>query len=145
MGGTPPTAECGTADGVRPANADEFPLVLDSAEIGELIGRVGSGPWFRIGSISQISMPNPGALVVLFNDRPCCYGDNSGSISLAVGTVVAPPGGGSVGNSGDVVRSLAMAASLCGASASAGAGATVACVAFFVRVLLAWVRPSPAS
>ena len=82
MGGTPPTAECGPPSGIRPANAEELPLILDTAQIGTLIGRVASGPWFKIGAGGSIKMPNSGTLALLFNDRPCCFGDNSGSVTV---------------------------------------------------------------
>jgi hypothetical protein len=89
MGGTPPTAECGGPEGIRSPHDDEFPLILDSAALGELIGRVADGPWFRIGAGGAINMPNSGDLWVIFNDRPCCYVDNSGAISLSITPMAA--------------------------------------------------------
>jgi hypothetical protein len=84
MGGEPPSAECGTADGVRGANPEELPLILDSAPVGALIGRVGTGSWFLIGSTTNIRMPKAGKLALMFNDRPCCYLDNSGAVAVIV-------------------------------------------------------------
>jgi hypothetical protein len=90
MGGAPPTAECGPPSGIRPADPVELPLILDTAEIGALIGRVGSGPWFEIGAGGAVRMPNSGTLELLFNDRPCCYGDNSGSVRVAIKPMALP-------------------------------------------------------
>jgi len=74
--------ECGGGDGIRPANPEELPLILDSAPIGALIGRAGTGPWFLIGAGGGVRMPSSGPLVLVFNDRPCCYGDNRGLLTV---------------------------------------------------------------
>jgi PA-IL-like protein len=84
LGGTPPTAECGGPQGIRPADPVELPLVLDGARIGTLIGRIGDGPWFVVGRQRRITAQREGRLVLLFNDRPCCYGDNSRSVRVAI-------------------------------------------------------------
>ena len=84
MGGVPPTAECGSAQGIRRANPVELPLILDSAKIGALIGRVGNGPWFKIGEQARVTAQTNGELFLLFNDRPCCYGDNSGHVRVNI-------------------------------------------------------------
>jgi hypothetical protein len=84
MGGVPPTAECGGPEGIRPANPVELPLILNSAQIGTLLGRIGNGPWFAIGRRELGTAPSNGPLLLLFNDRPCCYGDNSRSIEVTV-------------------------------------------------------------
>lgn len=81
--------QCGGATGIRPPNFDEFPLILDSAPIGALIARIGNGPWVNVGQTGQIEATSPGELVLLFNDRPCCYADNSGALTV---TVDAPAG-----------------------------------------------------
>jgi hypothetical protein len=84
MGGT----ECGTPAGIRPPNTDESDVVLPSADLGTLIGRVGSGPWFRVGTSANFTSPATGRLILMFNDRACCYGDNSGSIEVLIGEIL---------------------------------------------------------
>ncbi len=84
MGGVPPNAECGGPGGIRTANPAELPLVLNSAKIGALIGRVGDGPWFLVGKERRIEAKRNGQLRLLFNDRPCCFGDNSGSVKAKI-------------------------------------------------------------
>ena len=84
MGGVPPTAECGSAQGIRRANPVELPLILNSAKIGALLGRVGNGPWFKIGEQARVTAQTNGELFLLFNDRPCCYGDNSGAVTVTI-------------------------------------------------------------
>ena len=84
MGGRPPTAECGSPAGIRAANIVELPLILNSAPLGALIGRVGNGPWFIARLDEPINVPNAGEIFLVFNDRPCCYGDNSGAVSVTV-------------------------------------------------------------
>jgi len=84
MGGTGATAECGGPAGIRSAHADEPGMVLPSAKIGALIARIGSGPFFLVGASSSFTADRAGKLVLLFNDRACCYGDNSGSIRVLV-------------------------------------------------------------
>jgi hypothetical protein len=84
MGGTGATAECGSPDGIRRANVDEPDLVLKTSEIGTLIGRIGNGPWFAIGSSKTFVAGSSGTFTLLFNDRVCCYLDNSGSITVRV-------------------------------------------------------------
>lgn len=84
LGGRPPRAECGPPDGIRRANPEELPLILSSAKIGTLIGRIGDGPWFEIGRDARVKARRRGRLVVLFNERACCYGDNSRRVRVTV-------------------------------------------------------------
>lgn len=84
MGGTGATAECGGPAGIRSAHSDEPDMVLPSAKIGALIAHIGSGPLFLAGASSSFNADRSGQLVLLFNDRVCCYGDNSGSIRVIV-------------------------------------------------------------
>jgi hypothetical protein len=79
MGGT----EGGGPGGIRPAGADETGVLLPSAQIGMLIGRVGD-QFFPIGSQATIVAPVDGQLRLFFNDRTGCYGDNSGSVIVQV-------------------------------------------------------------
>jgi hypothetical protein len=65
-------------------NIDEPDVVLPSAEIGALIAHIGSGPLFLVGPSSSFTADRTGQLVLLFNDRACCNGDNSGSIQVVV-------------------------------------------------------------
>ena len=84
MGGQPPTAECGGPEGIRAANPVERPLILSRAKIGKLIGRIRNGPWFGVGELARVTARRNGRLVLMFNDRPCCFGDNSGSVSVEI-------------------------------------------------------------
>jgi hypothetical protein len=84
LGGQPPTAECGGPEGIRAANPVELPLILNKAKIGKLIGRIGNGPWFGVGKLARITAKRNGRLVLMFNDRPCCFGDNSGFVSVEI-------------------------------------------------------------
>jgi YVTN family beta-propeller protein len=87
MGTNGSTAECGGPAGIRRAHSDESDLVLPSEMIGTLIGRIGSGPWFAVSANSSFTASAAGTLVLAFNDRACCYFDNSGYVSalLAIG------------------------------------------------------------
>lgn len=82
----PDVATCGTAAGIRAAGSAEGPLALDSALVGELIGRVGGGPWFRVGGSGFVEMPATGHFELLFNDGSDSYSDNSGTISIQLHT-----------------------------------------------------------
>jgi hypothetical protein len=84
LGGQPPTAECGGPAGIRLANPVELPLILNRAKIGKLVGRIGNGPWFAVGKRARITAKRGGQLQLLFNDRPCCFGDNSGSVTARI-------------------------------------------------------------
>jgi hypothetical protein len=84
MGGSGLTAECGGPGGIRPAHADEADVVLPSAELGTLIGKIGQGPLFSIGSSSSFRASASGSLRLLFNDRACCYVDNSESVTASI-------------------------------------------------------------
>jgi hypothetical protein len=84
MGGAPPLAECGPADGIRPSNANEPDVLYSDAPLGALIGRIGSGPYFMIGSSHTFTATRSGQLKLIFNDRRCCYLDNSEVLSIQV-------------------------------------------------------------
>ena len=84
MGGSGATAECGGPAGIRSGHSDEPDVVLPSAKIGAVIAHIGSGPLFLVGASSSFTANRSGQLVLLFNDRACCYSDNSGSIQAVV-------------------------------------------------------------
>jgi PA-IL-like protein len=84
MGGSGATAECGTAAGIRSTHPNEPAALLPSAMIGTLIGRVGSGPWFAIGASGTFTADRSGTLVLMFNDIPGGYGDNSRSVAATI-------------------------------------------------------------
>jgi hypothetical protein len=86
MGGSGHTAECGSAAGIRYTNPDEPANVLPTAKIGRLIARIGSGPWFDIGATRTFTANRSGMLMLLFNDIPGRYGDNSQSVTAHVRT-----------------------------------------------------------
>jgi hypothetical protein len=83
MGGQPPTAECGGPGGIRTAHPIEQPLVMPRAPFGALLGRIGD-VHVLIGSSATLTAPADDELVLLFNDRTCCYGDNSGRIIVMI-------------------------------------------------------------
>ena len=45
---------------------------------------MGNGPWFKIGEQARVTAQTNGELFLLFNDRPCCYGDNSGAVTVTI-------------------------------------------------------------
>jgi hypothetical protein len=57
--------------------------------MGTLIGRIGDGDWFVIGEFTDFTAESSGDLVLVMNDRACCYSDNSESIT---GMVRVEPG-----------------------------------------------------
>jgi hypothetical protein len=54
------------------------------APIGALLGRIGSGPWFFVGSAGSFTASVGGRLYLLYNDASWGYGDNSGGYSVTV-------------------------------------------------------------
>jgi hypothetical protein len=84
MGGTGATAECGGPEGIRSARPDEADVLLQRASMGMLVGRIGEGEWFEIGAGRTFVATSSGPLTLVFNDRVCCYGDNSGQIVVIV-------------------------------------------------------------
>jgi hypothetical protein len=87
LGGSGATAECGKADGIRLARADETDVLLPSAPIGMIIGRIGDGPWFAVGSSFSAPAKASGYLTLAFNDRACCYVDNLYSVVVDVAAI----------------------------------------------------------
>lgn len=81
-----PQGECGNPDGVRPANPVEYPLVLSSAQIGTLIGKAGE-KIFKLGKNAIVLIEEDGELILIFNDRPEYYGDNSGRIAVMIAVI----------------------------------------------------------
>ena len=66
---------------------------IPEGNLGELVGRVGDGPAFRIGRSSVHAVDRSGTLVLAMNEntRPCregepgsCYDDNNGSLHVRV-------------------------------------------------------------
>jgi len=68
--------------------------VLPTAPIGALLGRIGSGPWFVVGSNYSGVASSSGRLFLLYNDDPGYYSDNGGGYSADI-TVC---GGGTAGS-----------------------------------------------
>ena len=76
---------CGGPGGIRPPNPGESgDLLVPSAKIGVLVGRIGTGSWFAIGSSKHFTASAKGTLTVAMNDRACCFGDNSGDVTVTV-------------------------------------------------------------
>jgi hypothetical protein len=84
MEGAGETAVCGGAGGVAAPGNDPVPLILGGANVGALLARAGTGPWFEVGTGGDFTMAGSGRLVLLFNDRPTSYADNSGDIKVRV-------------------------------------------------------------
>ncbi len=76
--------ECGSPNGIRyHAQGREACPVVCTSMMGTLLGRVGS--WvFPIGSSNQIVSQADGELVLLFNDIPGTYLDNTGAVTVQV-------------------------------------------------------------
>jgi hypothetical protein len=91
LGGPPPGPYCSDANGTpgRPIAIEMADTVIPTSFFGTLIGNI-NGTYFPIGSPATITMPAAGTLILLMNDRTCCYYDNSGSISVTV-TQTPPP------------------------------------------------------
>lgn len=74
---------CNGPDGITQPRDSELPVALNGQKFGELLGRIGN--WsFAIGSSNALQSLATGELYLLFNDRPCCYGDNSGYVTVSV-------------------------------------------------------------
>jgi hypothetical protein len=56
--------------------------LLPSASFGALIGKIGSGPWFLIGQLRNVTATRSGALVLAVNDT--VFDDNEGQYRVAV-------------------------------------------------------------
>jgi hypothetical protein len=81
------TPSCGTADGIRIADSGEDAVLLPAEPIGTLIGRWDDGPWFRVGTQADLTVPAGAAWLVLqCNDRDGFFDDNTGRIEVG-GTV----------------------------------------------------------
>jgi hypothetical protein len=52
--------------------------------MGTLIGRIGSGPWFVIGTSTSFKAKTSGTLTLLFNDRANYYVDNAGTATAQI-------------------------------------------------------------
>ncbi|MBL1110697.1 hypothetical protein JK361_40235 [Streptomyces sp. 5-8] len=72
------------------AGAHVSQTVLPGAPVGSLIARVGSGPWFAVGSCQTFRAQENGEITVAYNDRPGMYGDNSGEYTALVENHGAP-------------------------------------------------------
>jgi hypothetical protein len=82
MGGD---TECGGADGIRFADVvKETDMVLASSKMGTLLGQFGSDTPFPLGSSATFTAQTSGTLKLLFNDRRCCYGDNTRSLTVQI-------------------------------------------------------------
>lgn len=56
--------------------------LLPSADFGALIGKIGSGPWFLIGQLRNVTATRSGALVLAVDDT--VFDDNLGQYQVAV-------------------------------------------------------------
>jgi hypothetical protein len=62
----------------------ETDMVLASSKMGTLLGQFGSATPFPLGSSATFTAPTSGTLKLLFNDRRCCYADNTRSLTVEV-------------------------------------------------------------
>jgi hypothetical protein len=88
VSGTPQT----DPDGLRYINGSPCPPKYDSgatlptAPIGSLLGRIGAGGWFLVGSSYSSSVAVNGRLFLIYNDVPSLYGDNSQGYDAVIST-----------------------------------------------------------
>lgn len=69
------------------------PAAVDpTAPIGSVIGRIGTSPWFFIGSGGQIPATASGRLYLAYNDDGGYYTDNGGSFIVDVNFTITVPG-----------------------------------------------------
>lgn len=61
---------------------DDPEAVLSRAAIGQLVARIGGGPWFGVGSGTTITAGRSGYIYLAYNDS--AYSDNTGSYSARV-------------------------------------------------------------
>lgn len=77
--------ECGGPDGIRPAGRGEEDIVVKGEKIGTLAARIGDSIVSIGSNAGMTSEEDKGEEIVLFmNDRPCCYHDNSGSVTVSI-------------------------------------------------------------
>lgn len=65
-------------------NFSDNNTILPSEPKGTLIGRIGNGPWFRVGPAYEGIAPASGVLYFIFNDKLDAFGDNTGSLQVVV-------------------------------------------------------------
>jgi uncharacterized protein (DUF2141 family) len=118
------TADSGY-DPMTPVSGYEYTeyygTVLPEARRGELIGRVGNGSWFRVGTSTMATATSSGTLSLAMNDYEWDYYNNSGMAYVAFGVSGSTTGAitGQVYYSGDsdkdnlVVRALQRNCSTC--------------------------------
>ncbi len=79
---------CSGPDGSAPPydRAYEGDLLVFTAPHGALVGRIGSGDWFFIGSNYKESVTSSGRLLLAANDNAVSggYGDNTGSVQVII-------------------------------------------------------------
>ncbi len=65
---------------------DDSPCVLEGAPYGVLIGQIGDGEPFRIGSRTELIATQPGSLYLSVNDNYGFFGDNAGEFEITIAT-----------------------------------------------------------
>jgi curved DNA-binding protein CbpA len=83
---TDPARACGTPEGVGPAPGNGPQPLAATSPVGRLVARAGDGPWFDVGGGGDRTMTAGGRLVLVFNDAPCCYADNTGEVEVRITT-----------------------------------------------------------
>ena len=91
--GYPVTAPDGsrTLGGTNCGPKDDPNATLSGAAIGLLIGRIGTGAWFGVGSSDTFTPDATGTLTLAYNDS--IYTDNTGSYSATVKDTILGGGG----------------------------------------------------
>lgn len=105
-GGTPSSAiPCPNAD------CSPFPMLIDGAQIGELVGKIGN-TIYRVGSSKTITPNENGNLMLGFNDWIGRYSDNSGTIAMTASISSSPPSPPSFSDDDWLLNTAVMIASI---------------------------------
>jgi hypothetical protein len=78
------SGNCFGPDGEGTFNPTDNNTILPSEPKGTLIGRIDSGPWFRVGSGTTFVATVQGTVEVIFNDKLDAFGDNDGQLDVRI-------------------------------------------------------------
>lgn len=82
--------QCDALGTVGRPNVDEKPVYLDGANMGALIGRIGSGAWFLVGTTCSFTVATgtSGEIQLMLNERVpfnTWSFDNAGTLTVSIG------------------------------------------------------------
>ena len=84
-------------NGVPCAPKNDPNATLPTAPIGALIGKIGAGAWFFVGSSYSNAVSDAGRLFLMYNDVPGSYGNNRGGYDASIGPITLRAAGRKVG------------------------------------------------